>query len=239
MALAFKIAKLEDVAEAFRPLYVKTTDGTYQLEVSGAVDKSVVDEFRTKNIELLKDAEKFKDLNPAKYQELLELDRKRQEKELLDKGEIDTVVNNRVQAMRSDYEKQVAELTKSGQTMTKQLETLLIDNAIRAAATKNGIRPEAVDDVLLRAKTVFSIREGKVMALDGESKPVYGKDGTTPLGTEEWLGGLKATAPHLYLSSQGGGSNNGAGGGNFNGGSTSNLKGVSKIAAGLSDGFGE
>lgn len=239
MALAFKIAKLEDVAEPFRTLYVKMADGSFQLEVSGAVDKSVVDEFRTKNIELLKEAEKFKDLNPQKYQELMELQRQREEKQLLDNGEVDKVVENRVKAMREQYETEKNQLVSTNTNMSRQLETLMIDNTVRATATKNGVRPEAIDDVLLRAKTVFQIKDGNVVALDKEGKVVYGKDGTTPLGPDEWATGLKQQAPHLYLSSQGGGAGNGFGGGN-GGGNAGNLKGVGKIAAGLSEGgFGE
>lgn len=235
MALAYIINKLEDVAEGLRALYVKMADGRYQLEVDGAVDKSKVDEFRNKNIELLKEAEKFKDLNPQKYQELMDLQRQREEKALLDAGEVDKVVNNRVTAMRQEYEANAAKLAATNTSMSRQLETLMIDNTVRAIATKTGVRAEAVDDVLLRAKNVFKIHEGQVVALDNEGKVVYGKDGTTPLNPEEWATGLKATAPHLYMSSQGGGASNGAGGGGFSG-SGQKLNATGKIAAGIAAG---
>ncbi len=232
MALAFKIKKLEDVAEAFRPLYVKMDDGSYVLEVDGAVDKIKLDEFRQKNIDLLKEAEKFKDLNPTKYAELMELQRQREEKALLDAGEVDKVVENRVKAMKDEMQKSIDTLTSTNGGMNRQLETLMIDNTVRVAASKTGVRPEAVDDVLLRAKTVFKIHEGKVVAVDAENKPVYGKDGTTLLGIEEWSTGLKATAPHLYIGSTGGG----ASGGGRAGGEGGKTTAVGKIAAGLGNG---
>lgn len=231
MALAFKVTKIEDVAEAFRSLYVKTTDGTYQLEVDGAVDNKKLDEFRENNIKLLKEAEKFKDLNPEKYAELMKLQQQREEKELLDKGEVDKVIENRVKAMRTEFDTEKTSLMTTNAAMTRQLETLMIDNTVRTVATKNGVRPEAVDDILLRAKTMFRIQEGKVVSLDGEGKIVYGKDGTTPLSIDEWTPGLKATAPHLFMSSQGGG-------GQGSGGPANNTRvgqGVSKISAALAE----
>lgn len=236
MALAFRIAKIEDVAEAFRSLYVKTENGSYVLEVDGAVPKERLDEFRQKNIDLLKEADKYKDLNPEKYAELMELQRKREEKELLDKGEIDTVIANRVAAMKTEYEGKLGEVTKANSQMNRQLESLLIDNTVRVAAGKTGVRPEAVDDVLLRAKTMFQIKDGNVVALDEKGAIKYGKDGTTPLGIEEWSAGLKTQAPHLYLGSNGGGANTGAGGGGSGGSMSSATKGVGKIAASLAEG---
>lgn len=236
MALAFRINKIEDVAEAFRPLYVKAENGTYVLEVDGAVPKERLDEFRQKNIDLMKEAEKYKDLNPEKYQELLELQRKREEKELLEKGEVDTVVNNRVAAMKTEMQSVIDQLNNSNKAMNGQLETLMIDNTVRTFATKNGVRPEAVDDVLLRAKTTFSIKEGKVVSVDDKGQVRYGKDGTTPLSIDEWSKDLKTGAPHLFMSSSGGGAGNGLGGGNGGGSGNSNLRGVSKIASGLANG---
>ncbi len=230
MALKFKIAKLEEVEEQFRGLYVKNSDGGYSLEVDGGVDADRLKEFRETNVRLMKEAERFKDLNPEKYQELMELQRQREEKELIDKGEVDKVVQGRVEAMKKEYETQVQALTGTNTAMTRQLEMLMIDNTVRTAATKIGIRPEAVDDVLLRSKQVFSIKEGKVVALDAEGKIVYGKDGTTPLGIEEWSGGLKATAPHLYLDSKGAGAGGSGGGGRMG---DPKAHGVSKISRGL------
>lgn len=231
MALKFKIKNLEEVAEPFRGLYVKMTDGSYSLEVDGAVDQDRLKEFRDKNIELLKEAEKYKDLNPQKYQELMELQRQRQEKELIDKGEVDQVIAGRIKTMKTEFDTTLAARDQSINTMSRQLESLLIDNTVRTAATKTGVRPEAVDDVLLRAKTVFTIKDGKVAALNEKGEVVYGKDGTTPLGIEEWSTGLKATAPHLYMGSTGGNAQ-----GNGNGIRTnSNATPTSKISAGLSD----
>lgn len=233
MALEFRINKLEDVAEQFRSLYVKNTDGSYTLEVNGAVSKDRLDEFRNKNVDLMKDLEKYKDLNPEKYQELLQLQRQREEKELLDKGEIDTVVANRVQTMKAEMQATIDQLTGSNTGMLRQLETLMIDNTVRAAATKSGVRPEAVDDVLLRAKTMFKIKDGQVVSTDEKGEIRYGKDGTTPLGIEEWAGSLKSNAPHLFLGSNGGGA-----GGGINGGSPSGRQAttaVGKIAAGLGE----
>lgn len=232
MKLAYKVANIESVPEAFRSLYTKNSDGSYTLEVEGVVENDKLKEFRDKNIELLKEAEKYKDLNPEKYKELMELQRQRQEKELIDKGEVDQVIMSRVKAMKEEFETTAAAKDSTINQMTRQLESLLIDNTVRMAATKTGVRAEAVDDMLLRAKTVFSIKDGKVAATDSEGKIVYGKDGTTPLGIEEWSAGLKVVAPHLYMGSNGGGATGNVGGAGNSGNKSTP---VGKIAGALNE----
>lgn len=236
MKLKFRIKSLDEVEEQYRSMYVKNADGSFTLEIEGVVPKETLDEFRNKNIELLKEAEKFKDLNPEKYQELLALQKKREEKELLDKGEIDTVIANRVQEMKTSYENQIKTLTENITTSNRQLETLMIDNTVRDMAIKSGVRETAVDDVLLRAKTKFSIKDGKVVALqvkDGKQEIVYGSDGQTPLGISEWGKNLKTEAPHLFKDSNGGGAQ---GSGSSRPGQKATTA-LGKISAGLESGM--
>lgn len=228
--LKFKVAKIEDVQEQFRGLYAQGSDGFFYLQAEGAVDKAKLDEFRNNNVELMKQIEKFKDVDPTKYQELMAIQRKIEEKELIEKGEIEKLVGLRVGEMKRQYDEQIAALTKTNETNTRQLEVLTIDNAVREHATKLGVQPTAVDDVLLRAKTVFRLHEGKPTAFDKDGQPIYGKDGQTTLAIPEYIGGLKEQAPHLFMPSQGSGSQNTGRTAN-NGGQ--NLSPTQKIAAGL------
>src|SRR5574337_522222 len=103
MGLKYTIAKLEDGEEAVRPLYVQQGD-KFVLDVDGVVAKEKLDEFRNNNIELQKQIEKYKDVDPVKYRELMAIQKKITEKELLDKGEVDQLVNLRVAAMRDELE---------------------------------------------------------------------------------------------------------------------------------------
>lgn len=230
MALKYLIEKLEDVAEGLRGEYKRREDGKYVLDVDGAVDKSKLDEFRNNNIELQKQIDKFKNIDPTKHAELLELQRKLQEKELLEKGDVDKLVALRVENMKTDYEGRLNDLTTKYTTANGQLSTLMIDNVLKTEAIKVGVLPTAVDDVVLRARTVYVIENGVPTPKGQDGKVIYGKDGQNPLAVGDWLKDLKKTAPHLFAGSQG----SGAGGGNNHGGpDTSKMTAVDKIAAGL------
>jgi hypothetical protein len=87
--------------------------------------------------------------------------------------------------------------------------------------------------VLLRAKSAFTIKDGKAVSLDAEGKVVYGTDGTTPLSVEEWTKSLQTAAPHLFLGSTGGGAGNGGGGAGGNNRPGSKLTANQKIASGI------
>ena len=229
----FKIAKLEDVKEEHRQFYRQGDDGAFYLIVEGAVAKEKLDEFRDKNVDLLKQMDKFKDVDPVKYKELAEEHRKLEEGELIKKGDVEGLVASRTRAMKEEYDKKYGDLEKSFNTANRQLETLIIDNSVRAEATKLGIAPTAVDDVLLRAKTIYKVEEGKAVAKDAEGKVIYGKDGQNSLAITDWIGSLKESAPHLFQTSQGSGSQHQG----FRGGvDTKDMSPSQKIAAGLAKG---
>lgn len=230
----FKIAKLEDAPEAFRQYYTQNqADGMFYLNVEGAVAKERLDEFRNNNVQLTQRLDQFKDIDPAKVATLLENERKIAEKKLIDAGDVEGLVGLRVGTMKTTYEGQINELQGKFDTAQRQLETLLIDNEVRSVAIKVGVAPTAVDDVLLRAKTVFKVEDGRPVAKDQNGNVVYGKDGQNPLAVGDWVGGLKEAAPHLFQPSQGSGSTGNRGPG---GQPTQNLSPQQKISAGLQTG---
>lgn len=230
MKLKASLDSLDGVDESIAKLYEKGEDGKFHLYVEGLVPKSKLDEFRDTNVRLLKDMEKFKDVDPTKYRELLLEHQKIQEKEWIEAGELDKVVNQRVATMRAEFETKENEYKKSNESMSRQLESLLIDNEVRAAATKLGVRPTAVDDVLLRAKTIYSIKDGVVTPKNSKGEVLYGKDGTTPMPITEWVDSLKKSADHLFVPSNGGGA---PGSGSITPGGGANMTPTQKIAAGL------
>ena len=92
--------------------------------------------------------------------ELLEIQRQLNEQELIKKGDVEGVVNSRVSTMKTTYDTQINELTTKLTVGQQQLHSLLVDNVIRIAASKNGAFPEALDDVVLRAKGVYTVENG-------------------------------------------------------------------------------
>ncbi len=58
MPIKFAVAKLEDAPEALRSFYVQQGD-KFVLDAEGAVPKDKLDEFRTNNIDLQRQLERY------------------------------------------------------------------------------------------------------------------------------------------------------------------------------------
>ena len=219
---------IEKVQEPHRGFYEKTDDGKFRLNVEGAVPREKLDEFRSNNIELLKKLELFKDIDPKKYGTLIELEKKVNDKTLVDAGKLEEVINSRVSSMKQEFETKEQTLTQQLESSNKQLESLVIDSAVRVTALESGVLPTAVDDVMLRARSTFKIIDGKAVP-HADGKPVYGKDGVNTMSVGEWVTALSKNAPHLFGSTQGGGSR----GSTRTGSGTAPKSSIQKIAVGL------
>lgn len=230
MPLKFTIAKLEEVAEGVRNLYRQEGE-KYVLDVEGAVARERLDEFRNNNIQLQQQLDKLKDVDPVKYRELVDIQRKIQEKELIDKGELDKVVELRTAAMRDELTSRATKAERELAQANSQLSTLMIDSTVKAEALKLGVAPTALEDVVLRARAIYVMENGKAVPKTAEGQVRYGKDGSTPMPIGEWLTTLKTDAPHLFATSQGSGAGGGRGAGTVD---MSKLTPAQKISMGLS-----
>jgi len=230
MSLKLVVDSVDGLSADVAGLYTQSSDGKYYLEVDGAVSKVKLDEFRENNVRLMKELDKYKGIDPSKYAELLTLQAKADEKKLIDAGEIDKVVEQRVGQMRDTMSAEITALKQVNEVAQHQLESLLIDSSVRDSAIKSGVHPLAVDDVLLRAKTVFKVRDGAAVPVDNNGGVIFGKDGSTPMSVSDWTMSLKKSAPHLFQGSSGGGSNGSSG---TKGVDSSRLSALQKISAGL------
>jgi hypothetical protein len=231
MALKFKLDSLDGVDPAHKVDYVQNEDDKkFYLQVEGVVSSDKLAEFRDNNISLSKKLEEYDGVDPKKYRDLvkMEADGKFNGKT---NEEIDQIIAERVGTMRTEYETTIDKLNKAVGVQGDQLSLLLVDNVVRDAANKNGVTGPAVDDILLRAKSVFKLVDGKPIPHDDRGNVIYGTDGTNPLSVVNWVGGLKKTASHLFPQSQGSGAAGGRPGLPNNDKLTSNQK----IAQGLAD----
>lgn len=198
---------ITDSLDGFEPtiaaLY-EPVDGKFRLNVEGAAPREKLDEFRNNNITLSKQLDAFKGVDPAKYTNLLAIEKKLTDKELVDAGKVDEVVATRVQTLKTEHDGAIKGLNGQLEQATRQLESLLIDSAVRVKALELGVLPTAVDDVMLRAKSSFKIIDGQAVPHQ-DGRPVYGKDGVKTMGVDEWIGALSKNAPHLFQANQGGG----------------------------------
>ena len=213
MTIKAVIDDINAVPEALRGFYVEQ-EGRFTLDVEGLVPKARLDEFRENNIRLAQERDamrqQYEGIDPAKARELLTKAQKEQDKKMLEAGRVDELVAQRVEAMRADYEAQLTGETSKSQKLQTQLETLLIDGALREAAARAGVRPSAIEDVLLRGHNLFRLVDGKALPVQGDDV-LYSKTGEA-LTMDEWLTGLTSNAPHLFEPNRGAGAAGGAAG---------------------------
>ena len=194
--------KLNDVEKTF---YAQAGDG-YQLQVEGATDKAKLDEFRASNVDLLKQQEAFKGVDIEKYRKLEEQERKLRDKELIDKGEFDTLVTERTQAISSDYEAKINNVQSQYEQLLNSHNSYVSKTEIEGEAIKafsaHKINPDAFDGVLAQIKSKFTVDNGQVIAKDGDTI-LTGADGN--LTVSEFV----ASQPEIFKIQSSGGNGQG------------------------------
>jgi len=231
MPLKAAVDNLDGVDKSLHGLYEKGQDNKYYLSVEGMVPGERLAEFRNNNIELKKQLEKFEGIDPEKYRTLSKREQQIMDAKLVDSGKIDEVVTERVKSMRTEFEGKLVERDNEVKTLTSRLGSVLIDSAVKSASVAAGVLPTAVDDVVLRAKAIFTVKNGEAVAVNDRGDVVYGSNPEKPLGVDEWVTNLKKNAPHLFSGFKGSGAQGSGGAGGA--GDTSKMSSTQKIAAGF------
>ena len=232
---------VESIPEGLESIYTKTDDGKYVVNVEGSVDKTRLDDFRDNNINLRKEIEgfeakqlegensmaelkaqleavndKFSGIDLDEWNSLQAERKANADKELIEKGDVDTLINNRVDeviaakqkelaAQKDSYEAQMASLQDDLLNYDGQLNTMLVDNELTKIAADAGVRASAMEDVLSRGRAVFRVEDGQAVAFNEQGRQMYLDDAVTPLNINTWIEGLIESAPHLFESSKGSG----------------------------------
>ena len=172
--------------------------------------KAKLDEFRTNNVKLMKDMEslasKFEGIDVDAYKEMSDKQEAMRSKKLIDAGKIDELLEEKTKQMREVHNKELNKTTEVNQSLQEQLAKLVIDNAVRDASTKAGVVDTAMDDILLRSKAIFSLKDGKAVPTDASGNTIFGHGTSEPMTVNEWVNGQMDVAPHLFKTSSGGGS---------------------------------
>lgn len=215
MPLKLTIPKLEDLAEPLRALYRPRTDGEgFILDVEGGVvAKQVHDEFRQKNVELMKKLKDLGDLTPEQIAEMREKAEKLEGDLAAARKNKDQDAEARIKALQEGLQKKIDEATKQAGDYKTRLESVLIDGEVAKVAAEVGAHATAIDDIATRVRPRFRIGEdNKPYAVDPQGNKVYGEDGQ-PLGIAGAVRQLTKSAPHLFKASSGGGAANSSAGG--------------------------
>jgi hypothetical protein len=223
--LPLQVETLDKVPEPVRALYAPTEDKkAFRLKVSGLPDVSKLESALASERNLSKEAnqklrdtiERYKDVDPEKYRDMMSKLDGDEEAQLIKKGEIDKVFEKRTEKMRQAHEAAIKAKEEENGSMKQRLTKLeqrALDNHVRAAATKAGIHPNAVDDALLRARSRFTLDpDGNAVELGEDGKPILDSSGKKPFTLEAWFEERKKDAAHWFPHGSKGGGGQGDGG---------------------------
>lgn len=219
MALQFIVDSLDAVDEGLRDLYVEE-DGKFRLDLDGYEDPAGLKSALQRERDAAKEAKRKMGEAEAAFKaqfEGLDIDALKalaakasndEESRLLAEGKRDELRKLWLGQKEAEHARQLQEANarvEKAEAFASRFSDKVLADSIRSAALKAGALPEAVDDIILRARGTFKLDEsGEPVAFDGE-EVVYGKDGKTPLSPLEWAEGLRETATHLWPRAQGAG----------------------------------
>jgi len=193
--------------------------------------KTQVDEavsgLKTKNAEILDEKKGLQDklkmfdgFDVEKAKTAQDFYDKNKDAEFLKDGTVEELIEKKTSQLTSDFETTITELngkleaaTKHGATYQSLFEGKTIDDGVREEAIKAGMLPTAIEDAVLRGRSVFSLDDKKqIEARDSEGKLAVTEDKKV-LTVKNWIEGLKETSPHYWPQSEGAGAEGGLGGG--------------------------
>lgn len=192
---------------------------TEEARIAAAVE-AAVGGLKTKNSELLgklkaagDQLKSFEGIDPEAVRGILSKFANDEEAGLIAKGDIETVVNKRVERMKAASDKEVLtakEEAQRYQSRTEKYASRVLKGEVIGAASEAGVHKYAMEDAMLAASRDFELDEdGNPVAREGK----YGKDGK-PLTLKEWFAEMKDSRPHWFpATGNGGGAGHGGGNG--------------------------
>ena len=204
------------------------------------VPRKKLEEFRDTNVTLAKKAKDAEDLIKkvvlatgatsvedfdfdkfsTDFSGLKETARKVADGKLKASDDLDKIVSERTEVMRSKLDEQLQqkqiELNAMKLERDKAVADYLltfIDRAVSSAITdpELGVEPTAADDIRVRAYNVFKVEQDRSLRPERNGQTLWGEDGSTPMSMKEWINiVLRKEAPHYFKKSGGGGASGGA-----------------------------
>jgi len=220
MPLKAELDSLDGVDEGLQSHYTKHEDGRFRLDVEGMPDvsglKSALEKERRDRKALKDSLTKFDGVDLEEIERLKGIAAKFESGDI-DKATLDAAVEKRIKSVNEAHANALAEKDELINTTNGHLSKVLIDNGIASEFANAKGMPSALVDVQNRLRSSFTVKDGKVVALDKEGNTRYGSDGITPYGIKDAINALREdeNAVHLWQPSKGsgaGGDGGGAGG---------------------------
>lgn len=153
----------------------------------------------------------FADIDdPKAALEALKFVKENEQARLIQEGKFDEVIEKKVSTVRQEAKAVIDELTSKFETTSKEAETFrlkyrtkIVDDTLRQAAIEAGVRPEALDDVLLQGRFEFSVAEDNETVECRDSKGNLRKNSDNIVITPKvWMESLKSRKPYLWPGSE-------------------------------------
>jgi hypothetical protein len=228
-ALAPIVDKLEDLPEPVRQFYV-AKDGKYHVELAAAPQGFVpaadlatangkVVEFRDNNVKLLQEIEPLRklktdlgDIDVAVAKTAVTELKTLKEKGVSKPDDIQTLVQAAVTAAVKPLQEEIATTRTTAQKDRERADDGTFRTTVAEKFVKAGGLPKALDYIVAKAKEMFKVDNGVVVALPNKFSTA---NPGNPIEVDEWL--MTATKEHdfAFKPSTGGGSVGGPGGGNI------------------------
>ena len=194
MTLEFRVSEVPEGLES----HYKKDGNDFVLDVAGVVDTATYDTLKTEAEETKKKVDEFRNNNITL--------RKQIEGNLKSTGDtqppnIDDLVNEAVNTATSEMKKKIEGIEAERQTLSSQLEEVVLSDRVKDIAVRYGVHETALPDVVARARSVFIVEDGKPMPKDKKAKDENGE----MYKPETWLKKLEQDAPHLFKASSGSG----------------------------------
>lgn len=207
-------ADVDALPEALRGLYIEK-DGKFTLDADfedvGGL-KSALEKERTNRSATEKALSEIRkqlgDADPAKAREALRKLQELEDKGLLAEGKFEELLKQRTERLATDYEGKLKDAADKLAASDKRLAELVIDNELRAVASRKKVRESAVEDFLERGRKVYRLVDGKAVPMKGD-EIVFGKKPNEPMSMDEWADSIAPNASHLFEGSGGGGAGGG------------------------------
>lgn len=211
MALKRSLKTLDGVAEAVAALYTKQDDGSFLLEVEGVEDttglKTTVKALRDENDDFKKQLKAFEGIDLDQVRNLLKNSKDTEEQRLVKEGKIDEVIARRTQQLVEEHNKALKKMTDElggEKTKGQKMHQRVLDAALAQAAAQVGVHKPALEDIMLRGRTMFSLDNDSNVVMLKDGSVVLGKDAKSPLQPVEWLESMRETATHWFPAGGGG-----------------------------------
>lgn len=176
------------------------------------IEKAKVGEFRDNNIALTKSVDdlnaKFKGIDIDEYSKMQKEAQDLKDKKMISAGKVDELIEDKVNKIRTEQVAEMQKMKDTNASLSTQLNAQVVGSAVKTAAIKAGIVGTAIDDVLTRASRMWTVKDGKPVAVNKDGNTIWVEGTTEPLTLDKWVKSLNETAPHLFGTSTGTGAKN-------------------------------